>query len=212
MIGGGHAMKLKNVAGVKNKVVKFKAHNGISNALIDELHKMGSKFGITTVQSFSVEKLVIKDWVNLKCRYGCTSYGTNWSCPPATPKPNEARKIISEFETALLLEGHRKCANFYRNNRRKREDAVRYWKGIVSTERFLFLKGYYKAFALVSSVCSLCKQCTYPDACRFPQEKRPTIESFSIDLIGTLHNLGATSNVATSSQDAFNYYGLVLLE
>lgn len=208
----GEAMKLKNLAGAKNKVVKFRDHSGISKAFIDELHHMGHKFGITSVQSFSVDKLVIKDWVNLKCRYGCTSYNTNWSCPPATPKPDEARKIVSEYDTALLLEGNRKCTEFYRNNRKKREDAVRYWKGIVSTERFLFLKGYYKAFALVNSVCSLCKQCTYPDKCRFPQEKRPTIESFSIDLIGTLHNLGATTDVATSSEDSFNYYGLILLE
>jgi predicted metal-binding protein len=205
-------MKFKNVAEAKDKVVKFRDHSGISKALVDELLKRGSKFGITTVQSFSVDKLVIKDWVNLKCRYGCTSFGTNWSCPPATPKPDEARKIVSEYTTALLLEGHRKCAEFYRNNRKKREDAVRYWKGIVSTERFLFLTGYYKAFALVSSACSLCKQCTYPDKCRFPQEKRPTIESFSIDLIGTLHNLGATTNVATSSEDTFNYYGLILID
>ena len=205
-------MKPKSVAGARNKVVKFRDHSGISQTLIDEVLKMGRKFGITTVQPFSVDKLIVKDWVNLKCRYGCTNYGINWSCPPATPQPDEARKIISEYTTALLLEGNRKCSNFYRNNRKKREDAVRYWKGIVSTERFLFLTGYYKAFALVSSACSLCKQCTYPDTCRFPQEKRPTIESFSIDLIGTLHNLGATSNVATSSEDAFNYYGLVLLD
>lgn len=205
-------MNSKIAAEARNKVVKFRDHSGISKALIGELLKKGRKFGITTVQSFSVDKLIIKDWVNLKCRYGCTSYGTNWSCPPATPKPDEARKIISEYATALLLEGHRKCTDFYRNNRRKREDAVRYWKGIVSTERFMFLEGYYKAFALVNGMCSLCKQCTYPDKCQFPQEKRPTIESFSIDLIGTLHNLGATSNVATNCEDAFNYYGLVLLE
>ncbi len=205
-------MESKNAAATRDKVVTFRDKCGISQALIDELLRMGRKFGITTVRSFSVDKLIIEDWVNLKCRYGCASFGTSWCCPPATPEPDEARRIISEYATALLLVGQRECADFYRNNRKKREDAVRYWKGIVATERFLFLAGYYKAFALVSSTCSLCKQCTYPDLCRFPQEKRPTIESFSIDLIGTLHNLGVTTHVAKHSEDAFKYYGLVLLE
>lgn len=205
-------MKLKDAARAKDNVVKFRASSGISQALTDELLKRGRKFGITTVLPFSVDKLIIQDWVNLKCRYGCTNFGTNWCCPPATPEPDESRNIISEYATALLLQGHRECADFYRNNRKKREDSVRYWKGLVATERFLFLAGYYKAFALVSSACALCKQCTYPDKCRFPQEKRPTIESFSIDLIGTLHNLGATTDVAKSSEDAFKFYGLILLE
>jgi predicted metal-binding protein len=76
----------------------------------------------------------------------------------------------------------------------------------------LFLEGYYKAFALVSGVCSLCKKCAYPEPCRFPQEKRPMIESFSIDVIGTLRNLGGTSHVAVNTGEVFNYYGIILLE
>jgi hypothetical protein len=38
------------------------------------------------------------------------------------------------------------------------------------------------------------------------------VESFSIDVIGTLKNLGTTSNVATHTADTFNYYGIVLLD
>jgi hypothetical protein len=38
------------------------------------------------------------------------------------------------------------------------------------------------------------------------------IESFSIDVIGTLRNLGGTSHVAVNTADVFNYYGIILLE
>jgi predicted metal-binding protein len=79
-------------------------------------------------------------------------------------------------------------------------------------ERMLFLEGYYKAFSLVGECCALCKTCAYPKECRFPQEKRPSVESFSIDVIGTLKKLGASSQVATSTSEAFNYYGVILLE
>ena len=51
-----------------------------------------------------------------------------------------------------------------------------------------------------------------PDDCRFPQEKRPSVESFSIDVIGTLKNLGTTSTVAAKTCETYNYYGIILLE
>jgi predicted metal-binding protein len=108
--------------------------------------------------------------------------------------------------------GSKRYADFYRNNGRKRALQVKCWKGTVGLERMLFLEGYYKAFSLVGECCALCKTCAYPVDCRFPQEKRPSVESFSIDVIGTLKNLGTTSQVATCTSDTFNYYGIILLE
>ncbi len=167
---------------------------------------------MNAVFPFSVDKLLVSEWVHLKCRYGCKNYSTNWCCPPATPRPEKVRKVLSEYTTALLLVGSKTCADFYRNNGRKRGMQVKCWKGTIGIERMLFLEGYYKAFSLVGECCALCKTCAYPDECRFPQEKRPSVESFSIDVIGTLKNLGTSSKVATSTGETFNYYGIILLE
>ena len=108
--------------------------------------------------------------------------------------------------------GTKNCSDFYLNNGRKRVSQVRCWKGTISLERMLFLEGYYKAFSLVGECCALCKECAYPEDCRFPQEKRPSVESFSIDVIGTLKNLGKTSTIATQTCQTYNYYGIILLE
>lgn len=89
---------------------------------------------------------------------------------------------------------------------------MRCWKVTVSLERLLFLEDYYKAFSLVGECCALCKECAYPQVCRFPQEKRPSIESFSIDVIGTLRNLGISPRVATQKNGTYSYYGIILLE
>lgn len=195
-----------------HSVVQFKNHAGISHDLLKALLEKGTRYGLNTVFPFSVEKIVIAEWVHLKCRYGCNNYNTNWCCPPATPKPDKVRKIISEYDTALLLVGSKRCADFYRNARQKRGMQVKCWKGTICLERMLFLEGYYKAFSLVGECCALCKTCAYPEACRFPQEKRPSVESFSIDVIGTLENLGTTSAVATRTSESYNYYGIILLE
>ena len=196
----------------KPNVVPFKTNEGISHELLNRLLEKGKKYGLDAVFPFNINKLVVSEWVHLKCRYGCKNYNTNWCCPPATPEPEKVRKILSEYTTALLLVGSKTCADFYRNNGRKRGLQVKGWKGTIGMERMLFLEGYYKAFSLVGECCALCKSCAYPEECRFPQEKRPSVESFSIDVIGTLKNLGTTSKLATSTGDTFNYYGIILLE
>jgi predicted metal-binding protein len=194
------------------KVVPFKSDVGISHALTQALLDKGKPYGLEAIFPFCTREIVIAEWVHLKCRYGCSRYNTNWCCPPATPGPNQARNILMEYNTALLVVGSQSCGDFYLNNARKRAKQVRYWKGTVSLERLLFLEGYYKVFSLVGETCALCKECKYPADCTFPQERRPAVEAFSIDVIGTLRNLGKTSKVATHRSQTFGYYGIILLE
>jgi predicted metal-binding protein len=194
------------------KIVPFKKDSGLTHGLRLQLLDKGRKYGINAVIPFPVENIVVAEWVHLKCRYGCNQYNTNWCCPPATPDPDRVRAILSEYRTGLLLVGSTSCADFYRNNERKRAVQVRCWKGTIGLERMLFLQGFYKAFSLVGECCALCRKCSYPEDCRFPQEKRPSVESFSIDVIGTLKNLGQTSHVAMATHETFNYYGIILME
>ncbi len=196
----------------KPMVVPFKKNQGVVGDLLQRLLDEGHKYDITAIFPIGADKIIVAEWVNLKCRYGCMRYNTNWCCPPATPDPERTRRILSEYSTALLLVGSKSHTDFCVNNAKKRAVQVRCWKGTIVMERMLFLEGYYKAFSLVGECCALCKKCTYPQDCRFPQEKRPSVESFSIDVIGTLQNLGLNSQVAVNKADRFNYYGIILLE
>ncbi len=189
----------------------FRSTEGISGQLLEALHKKGKKYGLYSIVPFGVENIVVANWVNLKCRYGCSQFNSNWSCPPATPDVNEARSLLKEYTTALMLMGSQKCSEFYRETSKHRAGQVRYWKGTVTLERQLFLEGYDKSFGLVSGACSLCKKCAYPENCRFPMEKRPTVESLSIDLVGTLKNIGIKTNIAVDLSETFKYYSIILL-
>ena len=195
-----------------SKVVPFNSNAGISPDLIQKLLEKGKPFGLTEVFPFAVEKIIIAEWVHLKCRYGCRQYNSNWCCPPATPSIETVRGILKEYSRGVLLVGSHKSPGFYRDNKQKRSMQVRCWKGTISLERMLFLNGYYKAFSLVGESCALCKTCAYPEDCKFPQEKRPSVESFSIDVIGTLRNVGKYSAVTGDINNQFNYYGIILVE
>ncbi len=108
-----------------NKVVRFKDDKGVSNHLLDRLLAKSRKYGLNEVIPIGVEKILVAEWVHLKCRYGCAKYNTNRRCPPATPNPDKVRKVLDEYQLALLLVGSAKCPDFYRDNKRKRAMQVR---------------------------------------------------------------------------------------
>jgi predicted metal-binding protein len=193
-------------------LVRFTKHDGINRETLNRLREKGLSYGLNSITPFTVDKIVVAEWVAMKCRYGCNNYNSSWCCPPATPNPEKAQKIINEYSVALLMEGRKNHSDFYLNNGQKRGVQVKCWKGMLSLERMLFLEGYYKAFSLVGECCALCKVCAYPNDCRFPQEKRPSVESFSIDVIGTLKKLGITPRVAMDKDETYNYYAIMLLE
>jgi predicted metal-binding protein len=190
----------------------FKRNKGISRQLLQRLLEGNDNCGLEQIIPFPVEKIDVAEWVRLKCQFGCCQYNTNWCCPPASPDLEKTSAVIREYSLALLLIGSRRCRDFYLSNARRRAGQVRSWKEVVGIERKLFLEGYDKAISLVSGACALCKKCTYPERCRFPRERRPPIEAFSIDLIGTLENLGISTPVAQETIDTFRYYAIILME
>ena len=191
--------------------VEFKVNCGLSSKLYLNLYNQAQKYGWDSVHSIKIEDIAVQNWVRLKCRYGCTNYGQNWCCPPAAPEPEEVRRVLTEYSIALLLVGTLRNPEFY-YSKSSRVIQVRQWKATISMERFLFLEGYYKAFGLTPGACPLCKPCNYPHECKFPFYRRPSVESFCIDFIETLENVGLKSNVAMDKKEHFNFYSLILVE
>ena len=194
------------------QVIPFKVNTGLPQHVFEEVRERSSRLGWDSIHFLPVEDIVIAHWVQLKCRYGCSSFNSNWCCPPATPGPEAVHKVMQEYSLALLLVGRQNNPGFYRNSKRKRASQVRYWKETVALERHLFLQGYYKAFSLLSGPCALCRSCAYPKECHFPQERRPSVESFSIDVIATIKKMGLTTPVATSVNDIYYHYAVILVE
>ncbi len=180
--------------------------------LFNSLKNLTNKFGIEDIIPIDTDFIVVSEWVHLKCKYGCQRYGKSWCCPPETPGPEKVRNILKEYSTAIILTGKVNNPFFYRNSKKRRRIQVRIWKGPVTIERYLFLKGYYKAFALVSENCALCDYCLYPKSCRFPRERRPSVESFSIDIFATLRRLGRKYTIHKSKNATYQYYSIILLE
>lgn len=180
--------------------------------LLSELEKIGRKYNINEIVPIKVEDICVAPWVRLKCKYGCSKYGKSWCCPPETPNPEKMQVVLEGYREALLLCGTIKNGDFYKENQRKRRVQVNTWKGTLALERRLFLAGYYKAFGLVSENCALCKSCTYPRECKFPKDRRPSVESCSIDIFQTLKNINRHFEIVKKVTSEYNSYCIILLE
>lgn len=183
----------------------------ISQDILEEIEQLAKELGFTEVHLIHTSEIVAARWVGLKCRYGCAKYNTNWCCPPAAPKLDAIRELLAEYDLALLL--IRECNNeqFYRNTNDKRRFQIKQWKSTIALERKLFLMGYYKAFGFPADTCALCKECAYPEQCKFPNEKRPSLESCSIDVFQTLKRVGKHVGLARNVNDTYYSYSLILL-
>ena len=177
-----------------------------------ELAKFAKKYNIHEIIPLNTTEICVAPWVRLKCKYGCNKYGKSWCCPPETPTPEKMQDILKEYRKALLLCGSLRNGDFYRENQKKRRIQVNTWKGTVALERRLFLAGYYKAFSLVSETCALCKTCRYPAECKFPTDRRPSVESCSIDIFQTLKNINKQFQIAQNVTAEYNCYSIILLE
>lgn len=179
---------------------------------INAILPLAKKHGIDEILPISTREICVADWVQMKCKYGCKMFGKSWCCPPETPTAEQARALLKEYKKALLICGSTRSTQFYRDNHQKRRKQVQIWKGTVALERRLFLVGYYKAFALVAETCALCRECVYPNDCRFPMDRRPSVESFSIDVFQTLKNIGKQFEIAKDVNKEHNCYSIILLE
>jgi predicted metal-binding protein len=56
--------------------------------------------GISDYKWIKPEKIVVAQWVRVKCMFGCKHYGTG-SCPPNAPSVNECDRFFKEYKNAI---------------------------------------------------------------------------------------------------------------
>jgi predicted metal-binding protein len=162
---------------------------------IDRLRKSALNFGALDAKLISADSIVVGDWVRLKCQYGCNGYGKKLTCPPYSPKPEETKRILQDYDSALLFRvGPSRIGH----------------EVVVKLEREAFLGGFYRAFGLGEGPCPFCKACNL-QRCVHPELARPSMEACGIDVYATVRKAGFELNVVTKREQKPNFFGLLLV-
>ena len=181
------------------------------------------------IKLISAELIVVGDWVRLKCRYGCRSYGKHFCCPPFVPTLEEMRRILKEYQYSVLVRVevpgiHGSTPDQARARLHDRKKDLQ--RIVYELERCAFLSGYYKAFAMASSPCHLCQVCIAEEklergetlssndalSCRNKNIMRPSMEACGIDVFRTLKNAGFSPKVLKDYSENVEIFGLVLVD
>ena len=169
---------------------------------LNDLSCLAIKLGAADAKSIKADDIVVSDWVRLKCQYGCDGYGKRLTCPPHSPKPEEFRRILEGYESAVLLRFEPGRPN---HDWRSPHEAV------VELEREAFLKGYYSAFGLACGPCPHCDKCNL-EKCVHPDLARPSMEACGIDVYATVRRAGFDLEVVKTRDEKPTYFGLLLVK
>ena len=170
--------------------------------------RLAKGLGADDAKIINTGDIFVRNWVFLKCKFGCNEFGQHHTCPPASPSPEETRRVISEYKYALLL-------HFTRKSRKKDGNEIDWDEYSIASivfdlERRIFLDGFYKAWGMGSGPCELCRTCA--KKCRHPRKARPSMEACGIDVYATAHKAGFPLNVVTHYNQSCDLYGLILID
>ncbi len=162
--------------------------------------------GMTKARIISSENVVVKNWVRIKCQYGCGGYDKRLTCPPYSPTPEYTRKMVDEYSKVLLMQIEDIPPEREMRLSRKLKSVV------AKLEREIFLDGYYKAFGMTSGPCRLCRTCNTKKPCKYPYEARPAMEACGIDVYQTVRNSGLRLDVVKEEDGCCTFNALILIE
>jgi predicted metal-binding protein len=171
--------------------------------------------GAADAKVIPAAEVVVENRVPLKCRTGCIAYGKKLTCPPYVPSPDEFRKILSEYRSALLVKFISPAVadpdvicSIYRYwldpeaPAGKKEQATRFWNDhfngtgafaplMLELERTAFNAGYPLALALVNGSCRLCETCNVKAGiCIHPTRARIPEHAVGVNMVKTAEKAG----------------------
>lgn len=149
---------------------------------LNEYVRTALQLGFTAAAPFDVSRLACRPDIRALCAPGkCTSYGTNWICPPGCGDLPDCAARLAKYRFGLLVQS--------RTEKTDTSDFPLMKKlAACHNQRLLRLKEiiagkYPGAFLLSTGGCELCETCAYPDKpCRKPALLRGALSAYGINV------------------------------
>jgi predicted metal-binding protein len=155
------------------------------------------------------KKIIVAQWVRLKCQFGCKEFGKSAVCPPNTPTVSECKQFFQEYTNAVIFHFEASVEN--------PEDRFLWTKKINAKlnklERDVFIAGFQKTFLLYMDTCCLCDECNSDRSlCKHQELARPAAEALSVDVFSTVKQFGFPIQVLSDYSQTMNRYAFLLID
>ncbi len=177
---------------------------------LERLETLFHKQGYTDFKWIDPGKIVVSQWVRMKCMFGCGEYGHTASCPPNVPSVSECERFFKEYSNAAIFHFEKRVD--------KPEDRYAWTKevnaGLSKLEREVFLSGFERAFLLFMDSCRICGDCPAGarEKCKDPKSARPSPEAMAVDVYTTARQVGYHVQVLSEYSQKMNRYAFLMIE
>lgn len=147
---------------------------------IQEFCALAKEIGFEQAGPMDPATIELKEEVREMCASGkCTMYDKRWSCPPGCGTLDECRELLKGYTRGILVQSVGELEdNFDIETMMETEAAHK--ERFYAMRKALVEKGI-DALAAGAGCCTICPECTYPDApCRFPEEKMSSMEALGM--------------------------------
>ena len=173
-----------------------------------QIEDIARNFGYQDFRWVEPQQIVISHWVQMKCRFGCGSYGKVASCPPNVPNIEQSRAFFAEYSDVLILHFQQQVDAEQRHQWSRQINL-----DLLKLEREVFLAGYRKAFLLFMDNCAICADCAPTRVeCKVPQKSRPSPEGMGMDVFATVRSVGYPIEVLSDYDQPMNRYAFLLVD
>ncbi len=135
--------------------------------------------GFTEAVTFDPSILRTEAHVRAMCEGDkCRAYGKNWTCPPHCGSLLECEEKIHGYRRGILLQTVGRLSKDI-DSRGYREAEQRYLESFTHFCQAI-RRQYPDALCLGAGGCRICKECAWPQPCRFPEQAVSSMEGYGL--------------------------------
>lgn len=173
------------------------------------LEALFRKDGFSDFKWIDPKKIIVSQWVRMKCIFGCDEYGRTASCPPNVPSVSESERFFREYKAAAVFHFEKSVPDPEDRHAWTKEINLK----LLKLEREVFLAGYERVFLLFMDSCSICDACPgKKEKCKEPELARPSPEALAMDVYSTVRQVGYPIEVLSDYSQKMNRYAFLLIE
>ncbi len=145
-----------------------------------EILELARRCGFTHVGELAMGALEFLPAVRDMCAADhCRKYGTCWTCPPGCGTLEEVAAKAAAYRRGVLLQTVAQLEDDFDMDAMQRVEADQKSAFLAFVEQLR--REYPACLPMATGGCTLCPQCTYPDApCRFPDKAIPSMEAYGL--------------------------------
>jgi len=171
---------------------------------LEELIEHAFEFGVSDARIIPAHSIVVEDRFAEMCSsLPCPGYGLAPSCPPHAMKPAEFRALLAHYEHALVFKIDVPTEILLSDGRL--EVAKRIHEISAGIERLAREMGYADSQGFAAGSCKMifcseqanCLVLEKKEACRFPNQARPSLSGLGVNFLELSKTLGWQFEIIT---------------